>query len=330
MPRASHWLGFVFVLPLLFWAFSEQSSLFPHIAQLHAMPNQASQKEWIPEPETGPGALEKALQSVMPPVPPPLPQPIKSDLSLPPEAPSLNLKFSVVLPVQAQIEPPAAPLVGGVPPIMPVQDVPKIVLPSAPEETAPLIVVPDPPPSSQPGEFTMKVMPYIFSAVAAGLMASSALAADPKEDLTIAVEKLQTAIKNLEDLEKRLNDYKVANAAALTQVKDDVKSLESKVRQIEDDLKLLRSTVNNQASTSKRDTVEAPRTARIKLTNEFVEEMTVLLNGASYQMLPGQSRTITIPAGPFTYQVLNLQQTVQDRTITAGEEKPIRIYTQRN
>jgi len=116
--------------------------------------------------------------------------------------------------------------------------------------------------------------------------------------------------------------------AAVRQLQDDVELLKARVRQLEDEVKLLRQA--SPSSTSKRESFDtAARMGRVRLSNEFLEEMSVVVNGVSYRLLPGQTRTIQVPPGIFTYQVLQLQRTIQERAIEPGEEKPIRIFTQR-
>ena len=65
---------------------------------------------------------------------------------------------------------------------------------------------------------------------------------------------------------------------------------------------------------------------RVRFINEFSEEMSVVVNGRSYRLLPGQERLVAVPPGDFTYQVLQLQRVPQERRIEANETKTIRIY----
>lgn len=158
---------------------------------------------------------------------------------------------------------------------------------------------------------------------AAMLFAPSAVAA---EDMNDAVKKLEAAVKKLETTEKSLSEFRSVNASALRQVQEDMESLKARVRQLEDEVKTLRPP----SSTSKLGPADSTiRTGRIRLTNDYLEEMSVVINGMSYRLPPGQSRTVSVPAGTFTYQVLQLQRIPQERFINPDEEKPIRIFTQR-
>jgi outer membrane murein-binding lipoprotein Lpp len=133
--------------------------------------------------------------------------------------------------------------------------------------------------------------------------------AEPNGDMNKSVDKIATAVRQLQD---------------------DVETLKLRVKQLEDEVKVLRQLANTPSSTSKRESFDTTaRMGRVRLSNEYLEEMSVVVNGVSYRLLPGQTRTIQVPPGIFTYQVLQLQRAIQERTIEPGEEKPIRIFTQR-
>ena len=54
--------------------------------------------------------------------------------------------------------------------------------------------------------------------------------------------------------------------------------------------------------------------------------MSVVVNGRSYRLLPGDEKVVPVPPGEFTYQVLQLQRNPQDRQILADETKTVTIY----
>jgi hypothetical protein len=69
--------------------------------------------------------------------------------------------------------------------------------------------------------------------------------------------------------------------------------------------------------------------AKLLVSNEYSEEMSVVVNDVCYRLEPKQQREIKIPAGAYTFQVLQLQTEPQRREIAEGEERPLRIYTRR-
>jgi hypothetical protein len=179
----------------------------------------------------------------------------------------------------------------------------------------------------------MKGIKIALSAIMGAALLSAPAAADPTaadpNELTKAVDRLEAAVKRMEAIEKGLNDYKLSNSSAVSKLQTDLDLMRAKVQTIEDDLRQLKL-ATSPATTSKRETGSAvnPKKARVKVTNEYFEMMSVDVNGISYRLVPGESRTIEVTPGAFTYQVLNVQLTPQVRTIDVGNEKSIRIFPQ--
>lgn len=155
----------------------------------------------------------------------------------------------------------------------------------------------------------MMAFKHAFAAILGVALLTSSANADPNDDMNRSVDKIATSVRQLQN---------------------DVERLQSRVRQLEDEVRILRQLANAPSSTSKREAYDInARMGRVRLSNEYLEEMSVVVNGVSYRLMPGQTRTIQVPPGIFTYQVLQLQRTIQERPIEPGEEKPIRIFTQR-
>lgn len=170
---------------------------------------------------------------------------------------------------------------------------------------------------------------HVIAAILGAALFAIPAKAQSNGDMNKTVEKLETAVRKLQDVERSLTEYKLSNATAVRQLQDDVDALKSRVRQLEDEIRMLRLG-NAPPSISKREAYDTTaRMGRVRLSNEYLEEMSVVVNGVSYRLMPGQTRTIQVPPGIFTYQVLQLQRTIQERPIEPGEEKPIRIFTQR-
>ena len=183
-------------------------------------------------------------------------------------------------------------------------------------------------PMPQPGEAKMNSMKSVMAAVVgAALLAAPTNAEDPK-DMGKAVEKLDAAVKKLEEVEKTLSGNKNANEATLVHVLDEMKTLKASITQLEADVKMLRQNASTPSTSNRITTDTAPKMGQLKLVNDYIEEMSIVVNGGvSYRLLPGQTRTISVPAGNFTYQILQLQPSVQERSIAANEEKSIRVFT---
>jgi hypothetical protein len=169
------------------------------------------------------------------------------------------------------------------------------------------------------------------SALAALL--GTALAAAPAfgqtaEDLKKAIDRLDKAAKELEDARTALKSDGLREKVTLVDSKID--AIDADVRDIKREIRdLKRRLENGSTSTALRpdyDSVVDRDRGRVRFINEFREEMSVVLNGRSYRLLPGEERLISVPSGSFTYQVLQIQRFTQDRRIASGETKTIRIY----
>jgi hypothetical protein len=65
-------------------------------------------------------------------------------------------------------------------------------------------------------------------------------------------------------------------------------------------------------------------TGRFEVSNGWTTAVTVIVDGVTYSVSAGETRTITVPAGAFTYEVRDIQGPVT-RQVRAGESYAIRI-----
>lgn len=70
----------------------------------------------------------------------------------------------------------------------------------------------------------------------------------------------------------------------------------------------------------------APVTGHVMLINDYPTEQAVMVNGVSYHLAPGQNRTVTIPAGTFTYEVLGIQQAPRQRSVVANGTFTVTLF----
>jgi hypothetical protein len=145
----------------------------------------------------------------------------------------------------------------------------------------------------------------LFAALSAAVLGAPVRAAEPNDDLKEAVKRLEASNKLL--------------VAEIEKLNATIKSLEGSVNQLK--------VAAAPDTTSKRETTDA-KSAFVNLRNDYSEQMSIIVNDRVYRLAPGQSRQVAVTPGKFTYQVLQLQRTPQERTIEPGEQKPIRIYTQ--
>lgn len=169
---------------------------------------------------------------------------------------------------------------------------------------------------------------FALAALIGLAIAVSPAVADPAEDLKEAIKKLEKATKDLQDAKDALKVDELRGKAITIDTKIDL--IDKDIQDIKKDIREIKRKLNDTSSTSLRpdtDSATTPRgQGRVRFINEFNEEMSVVVNGRSYRLLPGQERLLTVAPGDFTYQVLQLQRFPQDRRIAADETKTIRIY----
>jgi hypothetical protein len=69
--------------------------------------------------------------------------------------------------------------------------------------------------------------------------------------------------------------------------------------------------------------------ARVRLVNTYLTDMTAVVNGQTYTLMPGTERTITLPPGTMTYQVFMVADFPQARTLSPGEQLTLTLYPRR-
>jgi cell division protein FtsB len=157
---------------------------------------------------------------------------------------------------------------------------------------------------------------------------SGGIAADPTPaELARQIADLQDSMKSLTrtvDTLSRQVDQKDAIDRLARQLDEMSRKMETLQRDVAD----MKST---RSSTSLRVDPSAVtlKSGRVRFVNDYPDDVTVVLNDRTYRMLPGTDLTLTVPAGAFRYQVLQLQSSIQNRTLADNETKEIRIHVAR-
>jgi ribosomal protein L29 len=129
-------------------------------------------------------------------------------------------------------------------------------------------------------------------------------------------ESLDTIKKDLDSLRAEVLNANLATSG-------EIKKLKDQIAQLQKDVDTLRG-----RSTS----LYGPRpagTGHIRLENTYPREITVILNQTSYPLAPGQTMTVSVPAGPFTYQVVNIPGfPVRNRDVLPNETFSITVFPQ--
>ena len=168
-----------------------------------------------------------------------------------------------------------------------------------------------------------RLLPALFATAALAAPAAGQTA----EDIKKLNEKLDALTKSLQELKDSVKSDAVREKVATVESKIDL--LDQDIKTIKDDVRQLKRRVDGGSTTALRPQYDAATLrgqGRVRFINEFPEEISVIVNGRPFRLLPGAERLVPVPPGDFTYQVLNVQRTPQLREIVADETKNIRIF----
>ena len=165
------------------------------------------------------------------------------------------------------------------------------------------------------------------SALAALVAVGLAAPVFAQDDAKKAVEKLDQLSKDLQALKDSLKVEDVRSRALTIENKIDL--LDREIQDVKRDVKALRQRVGDGPSTSLRpgfDSAPAPMSGRVRVINTHPFEMSAVLNGLSYRLLPGEERLIRVPPGPYQFEVLQIPGIRKSGEIAAGETRTFTIY----
>jgi len=173
----------------------------------------------------------------------------------------------------------------------------------------------------------MTLTKSLLGALVAIGLAAPALA---DEDSKKAVDKIDQLSKDLQALKDSLKIDALREGAKTIDSKIDL--LDKDIQEIKKDLKdmkeIRRRLADASPSTSLRPGVDsAPANqARVRIINAHPFEMSVILNGFSYRLAPGEERLFSVQPGQFRFEVLQIPGVHKGGEIVAGETKTFTIY----
>src|SRR5262249_47685171 len=133
-------------------------------------------------------------------------------------------------------------------------------------------------------------------------------------DVKTTSDNVRAELDNLETREK-LRNQKLAQEIGerIERGRDSLGSLKGRIKRLQTDLAALRA----QPSTSNRTAnypapgngaaPPPPGSTTIRLRNTFPEEVSVVVNGVSHRLMPGQTQDLFGQPGPFTYEIIGIQ-----------------------
>ena len=161
--------------------------------------------------------------------------------------------------------------------------------------------------------------------LAAIVAMSLAVPAIGQEEIKKINDKLDLLTKDLKDLKDSLKIDEVRAKAITIETKIDL--LDREIQDIKKDVKELRRRAGEGPTTALRPEYDSARTqSNVRIINTHPSEMSVVLNGLSHRLAPGEERLFRIPAGPYSFEVLQIPARAQSGALASGETKTFTIY----
>ncbi len=170
----------------------------------------------------------------------------------------------------------------------------------------------------------------LSTVLVAALAVAPARAADPELSKLTDSQKLDRLLDQVRDLNKSLADLERRSDLKVQVVQERINDLNDRIRRLEGDIEGLRGQLSATRTSGFAGpagaAVPAPTTGTIRLRNTFPTDQSIVVNGVSYQLAPGEMRDIPgQPPGTFSYEVLG----VMARKLVAlapGETVTITVY----
>jgi hypothetical protein len=172
----------------------------------------------------------------------------------------------------------------------------------------------------------------ILVAMGSTIIVNPILAAEPNEDLK-AIREL------LKKIDERMENQNTISTLMLEKQKSEFAQMRHDLNQLRDELAQARRDMSDAKARSfggtsssyyagSAPTTPLPGTASIRLVNTYLTDMTVLINGLTYTVAPGQATTVPLTPGAVWYQVYPVQPFAKSTTMQAGEVLTLRLYPQ--
>ncbi len=140
------------------------------------------------------------------------------------------------------------------------------------------------------------------------------------------VEKLQTFRKNIDDaLYGKENSTALADMGLIKRLTE----IESQINRINETLKAINAKLGEPGKSTSAFGPPAPGAivgrGYVRIINDYPTEMSMIVNGRSHRVPPGQSVTVDVPPGSFTYELLHAGSSPKTTSVREGETMTLRI-----
>ena len=204
-------------------------------------------------------------------------------------------------------------------------------------------------PTFAPGDTPMPALPIrqlvmstVFG-VALAVAPASPVAAQDKDDkksppdlatIKTQLDQIQKDVKSLQEFRKNTDDavYGKENSTALADMGliRRLSEIESQINRINETLKQINAKLGDAGkSTTSAFGPMLPGAAVgrgwVRIINDYPTEMSMIVNGRSHRVPAGQTVTVDVPPGSFTYELLHAGSNPTTTTVKEGETMTLRI-----
>jgi hypothetical protein len=201
-------------------------------------------------------------------------------------------------------------------------------------------------PTPAPGDTPMPVLPtrqLVLSAVFGAALAAPVAAQDKEGGKTAPpdlaaiktqLDQIQKDVKSLQEFRKNTDDavYGKENSTALADMGliRRLTEIESQISKINEALKQINAKLGEAGKSTTAafgPTLPGTMAGRgfVRIVNDYPTEMSMIVNGRSHRVPPGQTVTVDVPAGRFTYELLHAGASPTATTVKDGETMTLRI-----
>jgi hypothetical protein len=167
-----------------------------------------------------------------------------------------------------------------------------------------------------------------FPPVAPTIPVPGAIAADGQPDLKTVNDKLDEIQKQLKTISELLNGKKDANGFPLPSdpgIVAELKTLKDRLAAIDAELNKMKTQTSLRPPSS--PSTPDPRAGKgtVRVVNEYPVQISIVVNGTSYRVAPNKTMDIDVPAGEFSYQLLEAGSGSTKSVIKEKETVTLRI-----
>jgi hypothetical protein len=141
------------------------------------------------------------------------------------------------------------------------------------------------------------------------------------EDSNKKLDAIQAQLKQLNELLNGRRDEKGLRLESDPGVVEELKRLKDKLAKVDEELTKMKS------QTALRPAAVDPRAGKgtVRIVNEYPVQVSIVVNGTSYRVAPSKILDIDVPAGEFTYQLLESGAASTKSVIKERETVTLRI-----